>query len=451
MKSFSLSVGKKPSATKVSRPAANSHFEHDAHTSKPAGAQLISAFDTAAGGAIDTRASEQGKPIGPLVIKPPRTRDWRENARGIKRKNLLPEEEQARRAGKPAVKTEAKDGALEEEEPTYGLVIAKRRKTSAKEDTEMAETETAKVEAEELMKVKTEDDEAMEALLGDGKQKKSTLVIPGVAEASDAQPSEKEILRSDLAQRPASPTVEDYDVVKIEDFGMGMLRGQGLREGGLIGRRNQGAGAVANGSGGGSTGKKTARLLERRPQFLGIGAKHAPKDIPELGAWGKGLKKQKVEGYNPIVLRNKRTGEIMTEEERRDGKERDRGEEGERRKDRSERREDDRRSNARDRSRDNSRDRDYDRKDRKRHRDRDDRDDDRRDYEKSRRTRDDRERGYDRKDHKRDHRERDYDRKDRDRRRERDHRGERDDKYRREERRDREERHQRSKESPPRH
>ena len=59
------------------------------------------------------------------------------------------------------------------------------------------------------------------------------------------------------------------------------------------------------------------RLVEQRPALLGIGASKVPEGLEELGAWGKGAKKtNKIDrSYAPVVLKNTKTGEVLTEEE----------------------------------------------------------------------------------------------------------------------------------------
>jgi hypothetical protein len=59
------------------------------------------------------------------------------------------------------------------------------------------------------------------------------------------------------------------------------------------------------------------RTFERRPALLGVGAKPASAVGIEIGEWGKASrgKNSKQESYNPVVLRNKVTGETLTEEE----------------------------------------------------------------------------------------------------------------------------------------
>ena len=80
-----------------------------------------------------------------------------------------------------------------------------------------------------------------------------------------------------------------------------------------------------------TAGKKAKNhgVPERRPGFLGIGAKDSGKGAEvELGAWGKSAMRKasrkqgednadgNVEGvYMPVTMRNKKTGEYITEEE----------------------------------------------------------------------------------------------------------------------------------------
>lgn len=93
-----------------------------------------------------------------------------------------------------------------------------------------------------------------------------------------------------------------------------MMRGMGWKEGDPVGkRRSQQQGAT--------TTNAKPRVVERRPALLGIGAKEVPNGIgdTEFGAWGKGAKgkgKRKTDlAYNTVILKNSRTGEMLTEEE----------------------------------------------------------------------------------------------------------------------------------------
>ena len=388
MTTLSFSLNKKPAPARRQVVSTASGFDDD-NLAPQSDIQSVSTFDRDAGGAI--QGTQPAKPRAPLVIPPPQTGDWRDRAR---KKNVLPAEEQARRAGAEPQAGGSTNGP-EEGEPTYGLVLAKKRRLSPNGDAK-ATTVTAVAET------KTADEEAIEAFMSDG-NKKSTLVIPATA-----QDTEEEDLRHELATLPDSATVEDYAAVPIEDFGAAILRGQGLREGGAIGRRrNQDSNGSAT-----VDKRQTAKLLERRPAFLGIGAKKE-KDVPELGAWGKGLAKKITEGAAPMVLRNKRTGEIRVEGEAENENER----EGESRRHRDDdRRTRDKRDSGRDhRERDRDhRERDRDRRDRHRdhdERDRDPREHSSRDYDRRREDRRDRDRdrGRDGKYDDRDRSRRDYD------------------------------------------
>ena len=309
-KAFSISFGSKPKTsapTKVNTKkrsysalvADDSGGENDEPEGK---SLLVSSFDHSAGGAITLGSGDDSKRQA-LVIPSQKNRDWREGARGSRGKNLLPPEEQARRAGNGVAR---EDGyQTEEKQASYGLVVP-----PSLEETDVHEPETkldgdpAKNEAGSAERPKTEDEEALDALMG--KTKKSTLVIEGSNASDDrfaSRATDEDAFRSDVAGRPDSSSLADYDAVPIEEFGAALLRGMGWKEGDSIGRKK---GAAAK-----------PRNLERRSALLGIGAKEVPDGLEELGAWGKGSPKVKNidRSYNPLVLRNAKTGEMLTEEQ----------------------------------------------------------------------------------------------------------------------------------------
>ena len=332
--SSTLNPKKRPHSTLAhesdSEPDTNSHPEP----------QLLASFDHAAGGAILANdESAGGTKKAPLVIPAQKNRDWREESRKKwAGRNLLPKEEQELRAGKVA------DGDTNGEgEPIqYGLNFVQRDTRTL---TDSAVTGDIKMQdgqptrngaAKSTPPHLTADEEALEALKGTSK-KTSNLVI-GVpasngnkAEASETsslfarvQPaalSEAQLFKADVASRPDSASIDEYASVPVEEFGKALMRGMGWVE------ETDADGKASNGING--AGKKMAgergRMVERRPALLGIGAKEVPKELrEELGAWGKGAqgggsergKKAKKEvGYNPVVLRDRRTGEMITEEE----------------------------------------------------------------------------------------------------------------------------------------
>lgn len=429
---FSLALGTKkaPSSqtTKTKRPHSSlqDSDDEDAGHAQP---QEVSHFDQLAGGAIGANDNRQAK--GPLVIQSQKNRDFRDESRRKRQKNGLPAEAQAARAN--GVVTKEPTGAGSGLQP-FGLTVVEK---STVEDSQTANEDGANgasLSPAAPVKLKTDDELALEALTGNKPQ--SNLVLPAI--------SEEEAFQRDYKSAPDMATLEQYAAVPVEEFGAALLRGMGWKDGEAIGKR-RGQQAVQ------------ARVPERRPALLGIGAKSEAAAGIELGAWGKadkGPRRKKDQTYTPVVLRNKKTGEQLTEEElkakleeqklvvaenEREKKARSRSREPDHRdsdrssrrnkyddKEEDYRREKERRRKDRDRSRDRDRDRDrgrdYDdrrhkssRRDRSssvesRHRSRkqDDRHD-RKDKERRRYDKDERnERGSSRRDHRDRDRDRDY-------------------------------------------
>ncbi|MCJ1405647.1 hypothetical protein MMC11_008876 [Xylographa trunciseda] len=265
------------------------------HDRQKHGPQLVSAFDHAAGGAIG--GNDLKAPKAPLVIQRQSNRNWREESQRKGGKNLLPAEERAAREGKVVDGDDTGSGQRE----TFGLTIVKRHSDAEVQTVEILEGNQPE------RKVKTADEEALEALL-EGK-KKSDLVLPtiGSGEAGDGRFvgrfNEDDAFKSDIASRPDSASMDDYSAVPIEEFGAALLRGMGWKEGDVVGKRKN---QIVK-----------PRIIERRPALLGIGAKEVPDGLEELGAWGKGAKGKKMytKGAAPVLLKNSKTGELLTEEE----------------------------------------------------------------------------------------------------------------------------------------
>lgn len=275
--------------------------------------QEVVGFDSTAGGAIRKHAAAEEK--APLVIKVEGKNNWRDRP-GVNRrgKNLLPQEVQAAAAGAAVVETEGPG-------LSYGLSLAPSREadtdndvTGPKEgkDIDMLDQQPAPLGQDEL---------ALQALIsesqGNNDRKRSDLVIE--SSNGPGRYDETSSFRTDVATRPDQASLEAYNAIPVEEFGAALLRGMGWKEGQSIGR-------------GRYDGNKTAAkavVPERRPGFLGIGAK----DISggkgaetEIGAWGKSAMRKgsrkagensgNTEGiYMPIVMKNKTTGEHLTEEE----------------------------------------------------------------------------------------------------------------------------------------
>lgn len=297
----------------------------------------VTGFDTSAGGAIRADGLHGGK--RELVIKVESKNNWRDrpgvNVRRPKGKNLLPKEVQVQRQ---AEKEGTVAGTVETEGPSvsYGLTYA-RPATTTIEDVKNGDVPMVDVNAlapGEEKKPLTQDEIALQALIresqGDSERKRSDLVIESGKRPSEQEESEyvsrydeTSSFRADVASRPDPASLDAYNAIPVEEFGAALLRGMGWKEGQPIGKGNYGTAVSAT--------AKAPRVPERRPGFLGIGAK----DISggkgaeaEIGAWGKAAmrkgsrKKEGKEGedntegvYMPVLMRSKKTGESITEEE----------------------------------------------------------------------------------------------------------------------------------------
>ena len=263
--------------------------------------QAVSLFDHAAGGAISANNYDKKAVKAPLVIPKQRNRNWKEEGARRRGKNLLPAEVQALRNGEATEITVGDEG---KSTSAYGLTFVSREKKDDGVDVVMLDTAALKETVGESKQEKTADEEAMEALL-EGKRK-SDLVLPAVQNVEDEswQPgqftNEDDQFRLDVASRPDSASLEAYTAVPVEEFGAGLLRGMGWKEGDVIGKRKD------------LVSKPIVK--ERRPALLGIGAKGAGVEL-ETWSTGKGKKRVDIKTYNPVMLKNTKTGEMLTEEE----------------------------------------------------------------------------------------------------------------------------------------
>lgn len=293
----------------------------------------MSGFDQS--GAVVTNGKKEEKVV--LIIPAEKNRDWREESRKKRRKNPVPaekdrglREESSKKKGKnllPAEVQAASSGKNEElkaaqvdrDEVSKQSGISFVQKDEDGDTTmAMAEDKTSQKTLEQVAKVpKTQDEEALEALLGG--ERISNLVLPALEDDRDGYTQEDTIyedytneddrFKADVASRPDVSTLDEYAAIPVDGFGAGLLRGMGWKDGDSVGkRRTQG-----------TTSASKPRVVERRPALLGIGAKEVPTGVgdDELGAWGKGAKgKRKTDlTYNPVILKNSVTGEMLTEEE----------------------------------------------------------------------------------------------------------------------------------------
>lgn len=331
----------------------------------------VSHFDRKAGGAVDESNRKVEK--APLVIATQANRDWKDAANKRRRqKHGLPAE--AEGTGVDGTTGESVNGMTEPAKTSAfnaGLQIPNRDANEALAEVEQTQEIAPEPTADASVAQKTADEEAMDALLG--RTKKSELVVPAL--------TEEDVFDNDVKEAPDMATLEDYNRVPVEQFGAAMLRGMGWKDGDGIGLNK---------------GKKheKSKIPERRPALLGIGAKEEAAVAQEMGAWGKAARgkggKEPVI-YNPILLKDKKTGEMFTEEEAQKRREKDEREQYEMEFEKKERE----RERGKDRERDSRRRRDYEDDDRERRREKDrrhDRGDDRhrdRDRDRERRRHDD--------------------------------------------------------------
>ncbi|KAI4941803.1 hypothetical protein J4E86_010314 [Alternaria arbusti] len=334
--------------------------------------QEITGWDAAEGGAVDANGKKEKE--GPRIIPALPNRDWRAEAR---RKQL------AKAPHQQAQNVTVDESKMEEPKVQYGLTIIKKDEAQENGAAEAEAAEPMEVEQDNLTEEQRLEKKALDALIS-GKSTDNDLVIP--------VQSEEDALLNDLNNAPDAPTLEAYEATPIEGFGAALLRGMGWKDGDAIGKNGPAA---------------KPKEVKRRPALLGIGAKEDAAIGVELGEWGggKGKGKKVAQSYNPVTLRNKITGEMITEEELKAKLEAqslipdekpsrsksiydDDSEDDERRREKRKEKRDDR-----DRDRDRRRDDDYDserRKDKDRRRDKDDYyDSDRRRDKRRERTRDD--------------------------------------------------------------
>ncbi|KAJ5408717.1 Pre-mRNA-splicing factor spp2 [Penicillium cosmopolitanum] len=318
------------------RPHNLGHDESSDEDEQPPAHEEVSGFDTHTGGAITIDGQAVSDEKKPLVIPVTSQNNWRDRP-GVNtkkgKKNLLPREVQAMQEAQKNGQASA-GGAVETEGPSmaYGLSFAK-------ESTENENTASTKdtyqpmedVKPAEESKPLTDDQLALQALIKESTgevERRSDLVI----EASKARDDEEDeesgrydessSFKTDVKSRPEPATLDQYNAIPVEEFGAALLRGMGWKDGQTIGRGNYGSSENAKKA-------NEPRAPPRRAGFLGIGAKDSGKGAEvEFGAWGKSAMRKasrkqgeenadgNTEGvYMPVTMRNKNTGEYITEEE----------------------------------------------------------------------------------------------------------------------------------------
>ncbi|KAF9884160.1 hypothetical protein FE257_002218 [Aspergillus nanangensis] len=302
----------------------HSDDESDDESNAAPAHEIVTGFDTLTGTAISAESSHEKTE---LVIPVAGGNNWRDRA-GINRKprgkNLLPQEVQAIQAA--AKRGEVTDENTETDRPSvsHGLSFARQSAPAQDEENNAGDggiQSTMDVEEERPKKPLTQDEIAMNALIRESKgevEARSDLVIESAA-GNGGRYDETTSFKADVSTRPESATLDQYNAIPVEEFGAALLRGMGWKDGQTVGRGKYSS----------STAAEKPRVPERRPGFLGIGAKDSGKGgaEAELGAWGKsamrkGSRKAGKEGenntegvYMPVMMRNRKTGEFLTEEE----------------------------------------------------------------------------------------------------------------------------------------
>jgi hypothetical protein len=286
---------KRSNGTKRDHTALLDDASDDEHTT-PAKRQTITHFDTAVGGAINAQATKKEEK-GPLVITALANRDWREASKKqrAQKYGISAEQLDARKEQHVEGNAQGADTVVKETEAVkYGLNVF-APSAAAPEDIAQEEPQQ---EEEEAPQHKTADQLAIDALTGAAPT--STLTIPATAT------TEEDTFASTFHSAPPAPTLSDYAAVPVEEYGAAMLRGMGWK------------GPSTVPSAPTKNGKKPSLLPTKRPALLGIGADpNAAKQAEELGAWGKSSARRGKEPtmFIPVSMKNKRTGETLTEEE----------------------------------------------------------------------------------------------------------------------------------------
>ncbi|KAI9664967.1 MAG: hypothetical protein M1821_006415 [Bathelium mastoideum] len=278
---ISLSLGaKKPKAQprpqlgKRPRSALQDEPEDEEPSTEP---QTITGFENGTSIAVDDKPKQ-----GPRIIAALKNRDFGDEARRKRQRSGLPTGGQGQTA-EPAA------GSDDGEPKQYGLIMNRTKHDDAETENVQAQED---VVTDGPSRAKTEDELAMDALTG--KKSSSTRTIPV---------NEDEVYHEDMGQVPEAPNQATYASMPVDDFGKALLAGMGWKEGQAVGRRNRGKAEAEQ------------RDVQRRPEQLGLGAKEDALLRAESGADRKARRKGVQNIYNPVVLRNKATGEAYTEEE----------------------------------------------------------------------------------------------------------------------------------------
>ncbi|KAF7362129.1 Pre-mRNA-splicing factor spp2 [Mycena venus] len=228
-------------------------------------------------------------PQGPLVIPALKNRDWRELAR--KRRSaaqFVPE------SAKAATGKDGSVGGLGTRDtinsgPVLSGLQVKAKVNKEEQDAEVVvedqEVEMVDVKAEEEEE-ETEDQRALRAILASANGLETTESLIDII---PTPMSEADAYKQDVDELPDAATLDDYNRVPVEQFGLALLRGMGWKEG-TAASRKPGKGLIQ------------PYLPEARPALLGIGAKE--QEVFDDGSKKKGSKRPE-RRYVPVVKQDK--------------------------------------------------------------------------------------------------------------------------------------------------
>ena len=286
---ISLSLGaKKPKAqthTKLGKRPRSALQDEPEEEEASIEAQTITGFENGSSITIGDRPKQ-----GPRIIAALKNRDFGEEARRKRQRSGLP-------AGAQGQTAEPTDGSDDGEPKQYGLIVNGKNHDTPENEHVSAQDGG---DTTESPKAKTEDELAMDALLG--KQSSAVRTIPA---------NEDDVYHDDMEQVPEAPDQAAYAAMPVDDFGKALLAGMGWKEGQAVGRRNRGK------------AEQKPRDVQRRPEQLGLGAKEDALLRAESGADRKARMKGTNNIFTPVVPRNKTSGEIFKDEPRARGGQRE--------------------------------------------------------------------------------------------------------------------------------
>ena len=252
----------------------------------------------------DTKVSrithlEEGAPVErtakeekvPLVIKPPESikEHW------LERRLKLYKPDAIENNGVPQdIDLSAIPDRIGDESVKAGLQIPQKLSS--------ATTNTPEPEIQPIIEesTKTEEELSRELLIREAMNPNGSISsAPKLVIPAREPLSEMDVYAHDMAHLSDAPTLETYERVPVEAFGMGILLGLGWKEGTDL------------------HGQSLEKLKEpkKRPDFLGIGAKE--EEFLRTDAKGKKLSRKDGLGasWNPLKRVHKETGEVLIEDQ----------------------------------------------------------------------------------------------------------------------------------------